>query len=610
MPPVTKVSMGNWPRAQDGSSQPKLRDLFGLVREIVWSKVPEERRPGLLILIGLLLVADKVFVIGLPFVYGALIDSLGIGLELALPLGLVLAYGLFRIADTVLDNVMDMLMDRVSLRAIRRVTTDVYGHILRLPLSYHLDNRKGGLAQSVERGTRALEDLANVTLLGFLPIIIELVIAYILLIARYDLLSAMILAGTMVLYLLAVVIFDRIRSRLVGRVNEAEDRVSDLIVEGLSYAETVKTFAAETRQARAVDSAMEDYRGRAMKVSVYFMFRQVTIALILSGSLVILLAPTVPKVSTGALTVGGFVALAALILRLFQPLRGLGIVNRRILDSLRHTERMMSLFEVPNTITDRPGAPNLAPGPGTLQFEQVSFDYPSKGQVLKRLDFTAEGGRTTALVGPTGAGKSTIQKLLLRLYDPVEGAVKIDGQDLRDVRLDSARDALGVVPQDCVLFHDTIDANIRYARPDATDAEVHEAARMAAFSDFVDSLPLKYQTIVGDRGLKLSGGERQRLAIARAYLKEPLIFILDEATSSLDSATEAEIVRNFTMAGEGRTQLIIAHRLSTVMHADLILVLDGGRLVEQGNHEKLLAQKGLYADLWERQTEAKPSAET
>ena len=609
MPPVTKVSMGNWPRVQDGSSQPKLRDLFGLVREIVWSKVPEERRPGLLILIGLLLVADKVFVIGLPFVYGALIDSLGVGIELALPLGLVLAYGLFRIADTVLDNVMDMLMDRVSLRAIRRVTTDVYSHILRLPLSYHLDNRKGGLAQSVERGTRALEDLANVTLLGFLPIIIELVIAYILLFARYDVLSAMILAATMVLYLLAVVLFDRVRSRLVGRVNEAEDRVSDLIVEGLSYAETVKTFAAETRQARAVDAAMEDYRGRAMKVSVYFMLRQVTIALILSGSLVILLALTVPKVSTGALTVGGFVALAALILRLFQPLRGLGIVNRRILDSLRHTERMMSLFEVPNTITDEPGAPDLAPGPGTLRFEHVSFDYPSKGQVLSGLDFTAEGGRTTALVGPTGAGKSTIQKLLLRLYDPTEGAVRIDGQDLRAVRLDSARDALGVVPQDCVLFHDTIDANIRYARQDATDAEVREAARMAAFSDFVETLPLKYQTVVGDRGLKLSGGERQRLAIARAYLKNPRIFILDEATSSLDSATEAEIVRNFTMAGEGRTQLIIAHRLSTVMHADQILVLDGGSLVEQGRHEELLALGGLYADLWERQTEAQTEAQ-
>ena len=247
------------------------------------------------------------------------------------------------------------------------------------------------------------------TLLGFLPIIIELVIAYILLFARYDVLSAMILAATMVLYLLAVVLFDRVRSRLVGRVNEAEDRVSDLIVEGLSYAETVKTFAAETRQARAVDAAMEDYRGRAMKVSVYFMLRQVTIALILSGSLVILLALTVPKVSTGALTVGGFVALAALILRLFQPLRGLGIVNRRILDSLRHTERMMSLFEEPNTITDQPGAPDLAPGPGTLRFEQVSFDDPSHGPVLSGLDFTAEGGRTTALVGPTGAGKSTIR---------------------------------------------------------------------------------------------------------------------------------------------------------------------------------------------------------
>ena len=603
MPPVSKVAMGNWPRAHDGKTQPKLRDLISLVKEIVWSKNPAERRPGLLILIAILLVADKVFVIGLPFVYGALIDNLGVGMEVALPLGLVLAYGLFRVADTVLDNVMDMLMDRVSLRAIRRVTTDVYGHILRLPLAYHLDNRKGGLAQSVERGTRALEELANVVLLSFIPIIIELLIAYVLLATRYDIWSALILAVTMVLYLTAVVLFDRVRSRLVGQVNEAEDKVSDLIVEGLSYAETVKTFAAENRQAEAVDGAMEDYRARAMKVSVYFMARQVTIALILSGSLVTLLAITVPKVSAGALTVGGFVALAALILRLFQPLRGLGIVNRRILDSLRHTERMMSLFEVPNTIRDKEGAGDLVPGDGSLTFAGVTFDYPSKGTVLRDLSFVAPGGKTTALVGPTGAGKSTIQKLLLRLYDPAHGAILIDGQDIRDVRLDSAREALGVVPQDCVLFHDTIDANIRYARPDATVEEVHEAARMAAFSTFVESLPNGYDTIVGDRGLKLSGGERQRLAIARAYLKNPRIFILDEATSSLDSATEAEIVRNFAHAGEGRTQLIIAHRLSTVMHADQILVLNEGALAERGTHAELLAKGGLYAGLWQRQTE-------
>jgi len=603
MPPVSKVAMGNWPRAHDGKSHPKLRDLVGLVKEIVWSKNPAERRPGLLALIAVLLVADKVFVIGLPFVYGALIDSLGVGLEVALPLGLVLAYGLFRVADTVLDNVMDMLMDRVSLRAIRRVTTDVYGHILRLPLAYHLDNRKGGLAQSVERGTRALEELANVVLLSFIPIIIELLIAYVLLATRYDIWSALILAATMVLYLTAVVMFDRVRSRLVGRVNESEDRVSDLIVEGLSYAETVKTFAAENRQAAAVDSAMEDYRARALKVSVYFMIRQVTIAIILSGSLITLLAITVPKVSAGALTVGGFVALAALILRLFQPLRGLGIVNRRILDSLRHTERMMSLFEVPNTIRDKDGAGDLVAGDGSLAFEGVSFDYPSKGTVLRDLSFVAPGGKTTALVGPTGAGKSTIQKLLLRLYDPLKGTILIDGQDIRDVRLSSARDALGVVPQDCVLFHDTIEANIRYARPDATMDDVREAAHMAAFGSFVEGLPKGYETVVGDRGLKLSGGERQRLAIARAYLKNPRIFILDEATSSLDSATEAEIVRNFARAGEGRTQLIIAHRLSTVMHADQILVLDGGALVERGTHGELLEKGGLYADLWQRQTE-------
>ena len=603
MPPVSKVAMGNWPRAHDGKSKPKLRDLIGLVKEIVWSKNPAERRPGLLILIAVLLVADKVFVIGLPFVYGALIDNLGIGMEVALPLGLVLAYGLFRVADTVLDNVMDMLMDRVSLRAIRRVTTDVYGHILRLPLAYHLDNRKGGLAQSVERGTRALEELANVVLLSFVPIIIELLIAYVLLATRYDLWSAGILAVTMVFYLSAVVLFDRVRSRLVGRVNESEDRVSDLIVEGLSYAETVKTFAAEDRQAEAVDGAMEEYRGRALKVSVYFMIRQVTIAVILSGSLITLLAITVPKVSAGALTVGGFVALAALILRLFQPLRGLGIVNRRILDSLRHTERMMSLFEVPNTIHDKASAPDLVPGDGSLAFEGVTFDYASKGTVLRDLSFVVPGGKTTALVGPTGAGKSTIQKLLLRLYDPDKGSILIDGQDIRDVRLRSARDALGVVPQDCVLFHDTIDANIRYARPEASMDEVREAARMAAFSIFVEGLPMGYETIVGDRGLKLSGGERQRLAIARAYLKNPRIFILDEATSSLDSGTEAEIVRNFAHAGEGRTQLIIAHRLSTVMQADQILVLDNGSLVERGTHDELLALDGLYAGLWQRQTE-------
>ena len=603
MPPVSKVAMGNWPRANDGKTKPKLRDLIGLVKEIVWSKNPAERRPGLLILIALLLVADKVFVIGLPFVYGALIDNLGIGMEVALPLGLVLAYGLFRVADTVLDNVMDMLMDRVSLRAIRRVTTDVYGHILRLPLAYHLDNRKGGLAQSVERGTRALEELANVVLLSFVPIIIELLIAYVLLATRYDIWSAAILGVTMVFYLTAVVLFDRVRSRLVGKVNESEDRVSDLIVEGLSYAETVKTFAAEDRQAEAVDGAMEEYRGRALKVSVYFMIRQVTIAIILSGSLMTLLAITVPKVSAGALTVGGFVALAALILRLFQPLRGLGIVNRRILDSLRHTERMMSLFEVPNTIHDKANAADLVPGNGSLAFEGVTFDYASKGTVLRDLSFVVPGGKTTALVGPTGAGKSTIQKLLLRLYDPDKGAILIDGQDIRDVRLSSARDALGVVPQDCVLFHDTIDANIRYARPEASMDEVREAARMAAFSTFVESLPKGYETIVGDRGLKLSGGERQRLAIARAYLKSPRIFILDEATSSLDSGTEAEIVRNFAHAGEGRTQLIIAHRLSTVMHADQILVLDKGSLVERGTHDDLLALNGLYAGLWQRQTE-------
>ncbi len=552
-----------------------------------------------------LLVLAKVVIVYVPLLYKAAVDSLS-GANQAIvvvPVALILAYGGAQVVSRALGELRDFVFAKVSQRAIRVVALKTFRHLHSLALRFHLDRQTGGLSRAIERGLRGIDFLLRFMLFNIVPTLLELTMVSIILWTLYDFRFTLVTLGTIVVYITYTLTVTEWRLKFRRAMNQSDSEANTKAIDSLLNFETVKYFGNEEHEAQRYDSAVKRYEKMAVRSMTSLSVVNIGQGFIISGGLIGNMMMAAFGVAKGNMTVGDFVAVNAYLIQLSQPLNFLGFVYREIKQSLTDMESMFSLLNVNREIEDAPGAPPLKVGQGNLAFSHVGFAYDDRRAILKDVSFEVPAGQTVAIVGPTGAGKSTISRLLFRFYDVDAGAITIDGQDIREVQQASLRAAIGIVPQDTVLFNDTIFYNIRYGRPDATKAEVEEAARLAQVHDFVMTLPDGYESRVGERGLKLSGGEKQRVAIARTILKQPQILMFDEATSALDTHTEKEIQAALEKVSEDHTTLIIAHRLSTVVHADQIIVLEDGRVVERGRHSELLKLGGKYAALWTRQRE-------
>jgi len=568
----------------------------------------------------LLMLAAKLVTVAMPFTYKWATDALVAvkGGEVPLPqaawaLGApvlaTLAYGAARITMAILNQSREAVFAKVGLHAVRRIGLATFEHMHRLSLRYHLERKTGGLTRVLERGRAGIENITRITLMTLVPTIIEFALVLGILAHEFDWRFVAIVFAMIVGYLAFTVHATEWRVRIRRQMNESDQDANTKAIDSLLNYETVKYFGAEGREAARYDRAMASYEQASVRTYTSLALLNAGQAVIFTVALTMCMALAAKAVVGGEASVGQFVMVNALMLQLFIPLNFMGFVYREIRQGVTDIERMMDVLDQQPEVEDKPGAKPLAIGGGTVRFEDVSFRYEESRPILHNISFEVPAGKVVAIVGPSGAGKSTISRILMRFYEVVGGRVTIDGQDIRDVTQTSLRAAIGVVPQDTVLFNDTILYNIRYGRPDATDAEVQEAARLAQIDGFIRSLPDGYDTMVGERGLKLSGGEKQRVAIARTILKAPPILMLDEATSALDSHTEREIQDALDKVSKDRTTLVIAHRLSTIVLADTIVVLDKGHLVEQGTHAELIAKGGLYASLWSRQRDAERARE-
>ncbi|WP_270934796.1 ABCB family ABC transporter ATP-binding protein/permease [Falsiroseomonas oryzae] len=560
-----------------------------------------------------LLVLSRGVNVLVPIAFGRAVDALapqgGTVALAAVPVAVVVAYGTIRLLSSAFSEASDAVFSKVQGRAMRRIALEVFEHLHRLSLRFHLDRQTGGLSRVIERGTRGMTFVLDFLLFRIVPALFEIVIVALILWGMFDFSFTAVILLSLGLYIAFTLLFTEWRLRFRRQMNETDQEANTKAVDSLLNFETVKYFGNERHEARRYDASMERYERAYVRSEVSLnglnFGQQAIVALGLTA--VMLLAAF--RVADGAMTVGDFVLVNTYLLQLFQPLNFLGFAYREIKQGLTDMEAMFRLLREEQEVADRPDARPLHVGAGEVRFEDVRFGYRPDREILKGVSFTVPPGRTLAIVGPTGAGKSTISRLLFRFYDVGAGAVRVDGQDVRAVTQLSLRNAIGVVPQDTVLFNDTIRYNIAYGRPGATQEEIEQAARLAQVHDFVLKLPDGYDTRVGERGLKLSGGEKQRVAIARTLLKDPRILILDEATSALDTHTEQEIQAALKDAARGRTTLVIAHRLSTVVDADEIIVLQDGRIAERGSHGALIAADGLYAEMWRRQSEAVEAAE-
>ncbi len=579
----------------------QLRTLHNLL-PYLW---PRERfdlrlRVGLAIVA---LVGAKVANVYVPVLLSKAVDTLGApsNLLVAVPLALLLAYGAARVGALALGEVRDALFVKVAQNAIRRIALSTFQHLHALSLRFHLERQTGALSRAMDRGTKGIEFLLSFVLFNVLPTIVEILLVCGILWVLFDWRFAAITMVTICVYVWLTFTITEWRIRLRRVMNEADNEANTKVIDSLLNYETVKYFGNEAHEARRYDSALRDYEGAAIKsrtsLSVLNVGQAVAVAVGIT-SIMILAASGIVQ---GRMTIGDFVMVNAYMLQLALPLNLLGTVYREIKQSLIDLETMFDVLHSPTEVVDRPGAPDLKVSGGEVVFDNVDFGYDPRRPILKGVSLRVPAGKTVAIVGPSGAGKSTISRILFRFYDVLAGRALIDGQDIREVTQDSLRAAIGIVPQDTVLFNDTVYYNIAYGDPRASRAQVEEAARLARIHDFVQALPDGYDTMVGERGLKLSGGEKQRVAIARAILKKPAILMFDEATSALDTKTEREIQRSLSEVSRGRTTLTIAHRLSTVVEADEIVVLEEGRIVERGRHRGLLAKNGVYAAMWARQ---------
>ena len=559
------------------------------------------------------LIAAKVVNLGIPIVMKELIDSLDIKASspqalLVVPLGIILAYGLLRISASLFTELREALFAKVTQNAVRKVALQVFEHLHSLALSFHLARQTGGVSRDIERGTRGIQSLISYSLYSILPTVIEfcLVLGY--LAYSYDIWFAAMTFIALVLYIIFTVMVTEWRTHYRRTMNDMDSKANQKAIDSLLNFETVKYFGNEAFEARRYDENLLRYQSAAVKsqktLAVLNLGQQVIIA---TGLMLILWRATVGVVN-GTMTLGDLVLVNTLMIQLYIPLNFLGVIYREIKQSLTDMDRMFSLLNTDKEIADSPDAKPLqvhdqGHGPD-VRFEHVSFHYDAKREILRDVSFNIPAGTITAVVGQSGAGKSTLARLLFRFYDVQSGEILIAAQNIQDVTQSSLRKAIGIVPQDTVLFNDTIGYNIAYGDPSATIEEVQEAARAAQIDSFIKRLPDGYDTQVGERGLKLSGGEKQRVAIARTLLKKPAMLIFDEATSALDSKTERAFQEELLSLAKNRTTLIIAHRLSTIIHADQILVMDRGQIVERGTHEELLAAQGRYAEMWQMQERA------
>ncbi|HEX6143872.1 MAG TPA: ABC transporter ATP-binding protein/permease [Geminicoccaceae bacterium] len=571
----------------------------------LWPKDAPGLRVRVAIALALLLVAKLINVL-IPFAYTAIVDGLTVeqGAVAVLPLAALLAYGGARLGSALFAQARDAIFARVAQRAGRQVSLSVFRHLFQLSLRYHLERRTGELARGIDRGVKAVTFMLGVILFSIVPVLLEFALVIGILLVEYHWLFALITFVTIVGYAAFTILATEWRTKFRRAMNAQDNEVSAQAVDSLLNYETVKTFTNEGFEEARFDRTLRAYAGAAEKSQTSLAALNFGQAAIIAVGVTLIMIAAAQGVVAGTLTVGDVVLVNAFLLQLYQPLNILGFVYRELKQSLADLENVAALLALPPEIADRPEARPLRLDGGRLAFEHVRFGYDPGRPIVRDLSFDLPAGRTLAVVGSSGAGKSTLVRLLFRFYDVDSGRILIDGQDIRDVTQDSLRAAIGLVPQDTILFNDTIGANIAYGRPGATQGEIERAADAAQIHDFVQTLPERYGTLVGERGLKLSGGEKQRVAIARMFLKDPRIVILDEATSSLDSLTERLIQGALGRLAEGRTTLVIAHRLSTVVDADRILVLENGQVVEQGRHGELLRRRGLYASMWHRQQEA------
>ncbi len=606
----------------DSDEKPKISadegSLFSTIRHLwtyMWPSDRHDLKIKVVLAIVALLVA-KVATTMVPFAYKAVIDSLSatnaepaLIMGIAVPLVFVFAYGMANILDSGFQQLRDILFAAVGQHAVRRLAFETFSHLHRLSLRFHLQRRLGGLSRVIERGTKGIETIVRFTMLNTAPALVEFIIvgAIFTFMFGFTLLGALVL--TIWFYIWFTIRASNWRIGIRRDMNKSDTEANSKAVDSLINFETVKYFGNEELEGKRFDASMAQYEHSAIRMWTSLGFLNFGQGVIFWTGMIVIGLISANGVLTGQFSVGDFVLINTFMLQVYRPLNFIGFVYREIRQGLADIEEMFLLLDQDPEIVDKPDAKPLKIDGPVIRFENVSFHYDANRPILKNVSFEVPAGKTIAVVGPSGAGKSTISRLIYRFYDVIEGRVTIDGQDVKDVKQDSLRAAIGMVPQDTVLFNDTIAYNVGYGRPAASDQEIEEAARMAQIGDFVRSLPEGFQTQVGERGLKLSGGEKQRVAIARTILKAPPILILDEATSALDTQTERDIQSALDAVSENRTTLVIAHRLSTVIDADEIIVLKDGEIAERGRHGELLEQNGLYTKMWQRQLEASQAEE-
>ena len=581
-----------------------LQRTINLLAPFLWPKDKKSMKLRVIAAVICLLLA-KVANVGTPPILGYAVDSLtelsqGLNVYMLIPLALIISYGIARVAALAFGELRNAIFSKVAQNAITQLTLNTFKHLHSLSLQFHLGRQTGALSKFIDRGTKGVNFLLTYVLFNVIPTIIEIFLVAGILAYIYGLKYALVTLITISLYIVVTFTVTQWRLQFRRRMNAADNAVSTKLVDSLLNFETVKYFNNEEHEYRRLFESLDQYETESIKNQYSLSYLNISQTIVIMTGITIMLIMSAYDIRAGSLTIGGFVVINAYMLQLYQPLNFFGTVYREIRQSLTDMENLFTLWEEKPNLTDSETTLQKTKE-ASIRFENVSFDYDARRTIIQNISFEVPNGKKVALVGPTGAGKSTISRLLFRFYDPKEGTVCVNNQNIKDISQQSLRKMIGVVPQDTVLFNDTIYYNISYGNPEASEEQIYEAAKSADIHNFVMNLPDGYQTIVGERGLKLSGGEKQRVAIARAILKNPSIFFFDEATSALDSTTEKEIQKNLQTISQNRTTLVIAHRLSTAADADEILVLEQGQITEQGTHDELLSRNGKYAEMWNKQ---------